>query len=43
MRIKSFLCRIANPEVDRIKIIYPRGKKSISFNLAKALRECQDY
>jgi len=42
-RIKSFLCRKVNPLVIRRGIVYPRGKKSISFNLNSALSKCRDY
>jgi len=42
-RIKSFLCRKANPLVIRRGTIHIKAKKSISFNLDSALSKCYDY
>jgi len=41
-RIKSFLCRKVCIDKDRKGFVNLR-KKSISFNLEKALKECYDY
>ena len=42
-RDKSFLCKKANPTVDRVKQVIRIRKKSISFNLEQVLKYCNDF